>query len=269
MICPICKKSLILNEKTYRCENNHCFDKAKQGYVNLFMGSSVKSGDDKQMILARKEFLEKNYYKNISDQLNNLVLGISDENMNIVDCGCGEGYYTSNLKKYLDKNIEKLSIYGFDISKPAIIEASKSYKNINFFVATISNIPLEDISIDLGVLMFTKNYPDDLQRIIKDDGKIIVVSSGENHLLEMRKIIFDDVRIEAYDPNVDLNNYFEKIDRLNLNYQVEIIGNRDIINLFNMTPYKWKTKKEKFQELKSYDRLEITVDINFDIFRKR
>lgn len=35
LICPVCKKKLIKENKTFRCENNHSFDCAKQGYVNL------------------------------------------------------------------------------------------------------------------------------------------------------------------------------------------------------------------------------------------
>lgn len=31
IICPVCKKDLIRNEKTYRCENNHSFDMENKG----------------------------------------------------------------------------------------------------------------------------------------------------------------------------------------------------------------------------------------------
>mgnify|MGYP003057234303 CR=1 FL=1 len=35
LICPVCKEKLIKENKTFRCVNNHSFDCAKQGYVNL------------------------------------------------------------------------------------------------------------------------------------------------------------------------------------------------------------------------------------------
>lgn len=41
--CPICKESLQLNGKSLVCENNHCFDYAKQGYVNLLPVQQKKS----------------------------------------------------------------------------------------------------------------------------------------------------------------------------------------------------------------------------------
>ena len=33
--CPVCGKILFIEQKNYKCENGHCFDIAKQGYVNL------------------------------------------------------------------------------------------------------------------------------------------------------------------------------------------------------------------------------------------
>ena len=54
-ICPICKKSLRLNNKSYRCESNHSFDQAKEGYVNLLPVQHKHSkdpGDKKAMVNA-------------------------------------------------------------------------------------------------------------------------------------------------------------------------------------------------------------------------
>lgn len=34
-ICPVCGKALRPDAGSYRCENRHCFDRAKSGYVNL------------------------------------------------------------------------------------------------------------------------------------------------------------------------------------------------------------------------------------------
>ena len=35
--CPVCEKELKKVNRTYKCEKNHSFDIAKQGYTNLFM----------------------------------------------------------------------------------------------------------------------------------------------------------------------------------------------------------------------------------------
>lgn len=38
-ICPVCKEKLVRENKTYKCINNHCFDMAKQGYLNLLLSN--------------------------------------------------------------------------------------------------------------------------------------------------------------------------------------------------------------------------------------
>lgn len=35
LMCPVCREQLRLNERTWRCDNQHSYDIAKQGYVNL------------------------------------------------------------------------------------------------------------------------------------------------------------------------------------------------------------------------------------------
>ena len=59
--CPLCKLELTLNDKTYRCDNNHSFDIAKEGYVNLLPVQNKKSkqpGDNLEMVQARRAFFK-------------------------------------------------------------------------------------------------------------------------------------------------------------------------------------------------------------------
>lgn len=59
--CPVCGKALS-GEKTFKCKNNHSYDKSKHGYLNLLMSnasSGKRHGDDKLMVIARSEFLER------------------------------------------------------------------------------------------------------------------------------------------------------------------------------------------------------------------
>ena len=56
-ICPVCKRPLALEGKSYVCEARHTFDIAKEGYVNLAVGKSGDSGDSKEMCLSRHRFL--------------------------------------------------------------------------------------------------------------------------------------------------------------------------------------------------------------------
>ena len=70
--CPLCQQALLLDEKSYRCANNHSFDQAKQGYVNLLpvqFKHSKEPGDNKAMVQARRAFLDKGYYQPLLDSM--------------------------------------------------------------------------------------------------------------------------------------------------------------------------------------------------------
>ena len=76
LVCPICKSILRkdeVNEKTYKCEKNHSYDIAKEGYVNLLISNQKRSknpGDSKEMVLARIDFLNRNYYTKLEGNQN-------------------------------------------------------------------------------------------------------------------------------------------------------------------------------------------------------
>lgn len=274
IICPICKEKLIKEGRTYRCSKNHSFDLSKSGHVNLLLDNQKHSkmpGDDKDMVLSRKHFLEKNYYKGISDKLNEIILRNipenSDKKINILDIGCGEGYYTGNLKNFLDKNNIQSEIIGIDISKEAVISASKSHKGINWIVASATNIPVCDESLDFIICMFAKIIPEEKMRTLKKRGKLIIVSTGENHLLQMKEVVYENVRKDFYSPIEDLK-IFKYLETINCTYKTFIRENESIKNLFNMTPYRWRSPREGIERLFSLNELETFVDVNFDIFTK-
>ena len=274
IICPICKEKLEKEGRTYRCPNRHSFDISKSGHVNLLLDNQKHSktpGDDKDMVLSRKYFLEKNYYKGISDELNEIILENIPENhqgkINILDIGCGEGYYTGNLKKFLENENKESEIIGIDISKEAVISASKTHKGINWIVASATNIPVTDNSLDFIICMFAKIIPEEKIRTLKKGGKLIIVSTGENHLLEMKEVVYENVRKDFYSPIEDLK-IFKYIETINCTYKTFIKENESIKNLFNMTPYRWRSPREGIEKLFVLNELETTIDVNFDIFEK-
>jgi SAM-dependent methyltransferase len=76
-ICPVCSSPLEAAAKTYRCINNHTYDLAKEGYVNLLLANQKHSrepGDSKEMMEARKAFLNKGYYKPLARSAASLII---------------------------------------------------------------------------------------------------------------------------------------------------------------------------------------------------
>ncbi|MCI7367329.1 MAG: 23S rRNA methyltransferase A, partial [[Clostridium] innocuum] len=109
LLCPKCGNKLVREERVWRCQNNHSYDIAKRGYVNLALHHKALSGDDREMVKARTRFLSHGYYAPLQAALVELVRGYHPSV--VIDAGCGEGYYTNRVKQETD------TLLGFDLSK--------------------------------------------------------------------------------------------------------------------------------------------------------
>ena len=82
-ICPVCGNLLQKEEKAYICPKGHNYDLAREGYVYLLPPNKKHSkdpGDNKQMVAARRAFLETGLYQPFSDELDRLALEYLGEN---------------------------------------------------------------------------------------------------------------------------------------------------------------------------------------------
>ena len=78
-ICPVCGNLLQKEEKAYICPKGHNYDLAREGYVYLLPPNKKHSkdpGDNKQMVAARRAFLETGLYQPFSDELDRLGAGV-------------------------------------------------------------------------------------------------------------------------------------------------------------------------------------------------
>ncbi len=70
--CPLCQHPLTHRSGSYSCENHHQFDLAKEGYINLLpvqFKRSKEPGDSKEMMQARRAFLDNHHYRPMRDQV--------------------------------------------------------------------------------------------------------------------------------------------------------------------------------------------------------
>ena len=90
-ICPKCKAPLLFSERVAKCAAGHSYDRAKEGYYNLLLTSvGGTHGDNKEMIDARRTFLDAGYYEPLSDALNTLVCKNLAEGGTVLDGGAGD-----------------------------------------------------------------------------------------------------------------------------------------------------------------------------------
>ena len=276
LLCPVCKDKLIKDplNKIYKCNNNHTYDIAKEGYVNLLISNQKRSknpGDSKEMVLSRVEFLSMGYYKPISDKINEMIASFLKNNnsdkFNIMDLGCGEGYYLTNLKNYMNENNIKANYYGMDVSKEAVKYASKTDKDCIFAVGNNFHVPADDKSIDCILSVFSPIDINECNRILKDDGVFVRVLPRTNHLIQLRNIIYSEVYLneKVYKADAYENEY---IKEANVTFDITL-NKEEILSLLKMTPHYWKSTAENKEKLELYESLVITIDMRIGVFQKK
>lgn len=270
LICPYCKRSLYdSGEKTYICENKHSFDLAKQAYLNLLPVNQKKSkdpGDNQMMITARRNFLELGFYDPLINSIKDLIKALTFESENIValDAGCGEGYYSEKALNNLPGF--KTEIWGTDISKYAVKQAAKKYKDNFYFVSSVYNLPLASESTDLILSIFSPIMAEEFKRILTKKGYIVIVSPAPNHLREVAELIYDTFKPHSTNIEEKMNHVFEHHLRKQTNFKIAIKNADELLFLLKMTPYYWSTGKERLENIINQSELLISCDFNIDIF---
>lgn len=262
IICPVCGKSLHKENRSYKCENRHCFDEAKEGYVNLLVGSKSGSliGDNKDMAKSRHDFLSKGYFTPLADEIVKIVRESEKENPALCDICCGEGWYGDYIK-----NAISCSMVGFDISKEMVRLAGKRHNDITYFVANLSKIPLKSESIDIAFHLFAPFHESEFSRIMKKDGLIITAVAGENHLFELKEILYDSpYKNDEQSPKTETLTLKEKRKVIK---KIHLESKDDIDALFKMTPYYYHTSEKDKAKLDSHSELDVTVEFAIYVFR--
>lgn len=265
LACPKCHEALLQNNNSYICTNHHCYDISKSRYINLLLNpdkASSNPGDSKESLQARKAYLNKGYYDGIANTVVDTINKYSHgDTKQILDLGCGEGYYTQKFRNDLGN---QNTYYGLDISKEAIQMATKYTKDIYWLVGNSKNIPLLDQSMDFILALFTVVNQEELKRVIKKDGYIIHVTANPNHLIEIKHLIYDEIKVKS-DKYIRLD--FTTVNSFDFVQKVAISNHEDAINLLKMTPHYYHIKKEKRTVLDTLENIHITIDIKITVYQ--
>lgn len=245
------------------CTNRHSFDIARQGYVNLLpvqFKKSLNPGDTPEAVQARREFLGAGYYQPLCDTIKTLVKALQPQS--ILDIGCGEGFYTSQLSALAAQ------VIGVDIAKPAIQIAARRDPSVCWLVASAARLPVQEASIDLACSFFSPLPVEEMSRILNAHGHVLMVSPAPGHLLEMREALFDQVQL--HEPEKFIQHVaarFRLVQQQHLEYPLQL-SQVALKQLIAMTPYAWKAKAERRQQLETSPVFETRASFQVYLFQK-
>src|SRR5438552_3601497 len=107
------------------CPRGHSFDIARSGYINLLQPQDRRSrnpGDSEEAVAARRRFLDRGHAEPLLEAIRAMLPDARD----VLDAGCGEGYYLGSLGA--------LHACGIDISVPAVELAARRYPHCQWIV---------------------------------------------------------------------------------------------------------------------------------------
>ncbi len=266
--CPVCSDELCKKEKVMLCPNGHSFDIAAKGYVNLLLNNSSgakRHGDDRLMINARRDFLSKGFYEPLREAVYGFVSDGFPSGGTLLDAGCGECWYTSYFKRRLDESGLSPEVLGVDISKFALEKAQKNCC-VERAVASIFKLPVADESCDTLVNIFAPACPEEFYRVLKSGGRLIKAIPLERHLWELKAAVYDEP-YENEVPSAELDG-FTLEDSRDVAYEFSLESNRDITDLFNMTPYCYKTSQSDREKLEKLEELSVSASFRVLVYRK-
>ena len=286
--CPICQSPLLPAADVWRCDGSqnpkhtqHPFDVARQGYVNLLPVQQKKSkapGDSAASIAARQRFLAAGHYQPLQALIcAQMRLSLAQHtDVNWLDIGCGEGYYTHAMAEVLgrpaasdnkDKRKNTATLIAADISKPAVTELAKVSKMagqlwyqqadqaasaeaaIYPMVTSAAHLPLSPASIHGISSIFSPILPEAFAQVLAVDGLLVIAKPDAGHLASMRAALFDNVREHDSDKFLhELAPYFTLLSTHHVSSQLSLSA-ADLADLMTMTPYAYRAHGEKRQQL--------------------
>lgn len=179
--------------------------------------------DTKNLLKNSRAYYEDNDYYEIfsiaedgENKVANYLKDICKDKI-VLDAGCGTGKFLNVLEEYSQKYI------GIDLSEKQLQKAKSKSKKVTseFICSNLSNINLESDKVDLIVCSWVlgtiidlderNKCLDELKRLLKSNGTIILIENDENSEFEEIRNRTKDSRTRDYN-NWVLSNDFT-IDR--------------------------------------------------------
>lgn len=256
--CPVCCAPLGRKERTLLCPNKHSFDVAKDGYCNLLLANRKRSknpGDDKDMLRARRDFLDAGLYAPLAAAIVDVLTHHLSGTSTLLDCGCGDGYYAEQIHRARNPTIR-----GIDIAREGVRLAARRFKGVDeaqFAVASSFELPLPDASVDAVLQVFAPVSDAEVRRVLRSDGVYCSVSPGPHHLGALKRSLYREVR--EHKPPAHRVGFVLEHERA-VTFEMRLGRAQDIHNLLAMTPLNWRGSRDGKREVRAMQSLTVGAD---------
>ena len=272
--CPLCGEPLT-GDTALKCGRNHSFDRAKERYWHLLPVQSMRTkapGDSKEMVAARRAFLNAGYYGIFGRALGGAVSCVRRFHRGRyaappAGCGLRRGLLHGQAAVCLHERGVDAWAAGFDISKVAVRMAAKRYPSLELAVGSAYHMPVADRSVDCLTSVFAPIVPGEFARVTKPGGVLILAVAAPRHLFQLKEAVY----AQPYENETKDTAYagFTFLKRVPVRGEITLKNGNAVRDLFTMTPYHWKTSVEDREKLEALTGLTTEIGFDFVCYRRQ
>ncbi|WP_351078138.1 SAM-dependent methyltransferase [Shewanella sp. CAL98-MNA-CIBAN-0140] len=275
LLCPECSASLKQHQASsgFYCENKHHFDKNPKGYWPLLSNTKAKTKpkvESRQQMRGRHFLLESGLFAPLIKQLQTVLLDLcaarGETQLQHIDYQCADGYYLRQLVPALAQANVLCEHWGITDAENAIFAAAKAETPANLLLLALKKLPFESQSIDIVTVLDSPLKGKECIRILKDDGRIVLLQPGIRHLWQIKQQVYPDL--------------VEKTLQLNLPNDVEIDAQQQVtftqsvtgeqaITLLDMSVFGWRANDQLKHQIKSTAISDLEFDWQIITLKKR
>lgn len=233
LACPRCAQSMHVEKGSVICAGGHCYDISKKGYLNFITGKTSEFYT-KELYDNRRKIYQREFYTPVLTAMQRAIDTYAEkkEVLTILDAGCGEGFFLSNVCK--ERNAVKI---GIDITKSAIVSASNQKKDILWMVGDLAKAPIASNCVDVVLSIFSPSNYQMFRRVLRKDGIVVKVIPQKEYLTEFYAVINNQKKRERDDIQVleHLRKHMNVLALIPIWYQVKVTES-DVREWSSMTP---------------------------------
>ena len=227
-------------------------------------------GDSKEMVAARRAFLNAGYYGIFGQALGELCLAhgvpaAPDAPLHLLDAGCGEGWYDRCIAQALAEKGRRVQLAGFDIAKPAVRLAAKALPAAKYAVASSFAQPVRTGWADLLLNIFSPMAEAEFARMLRPGGHLVYAVPTARHLFGLKEVLYE----RPYENEVRQTEYdgFTFVKAVESEAVLTLEG-QAVQDLFAMTPYYWNTPANGAARLAACGSLTTEIGFRFLVYQK-
>ncbi|MGX9462632.1 putative RNA methyltransferase [Shewanella sp. A14] len=275
LLCPVCSAPLNQHQASsgFYCDNKHHFDKHANGYWPLLSktkGKGKAQVESRQQMRGRHFLLESGLFAPLIEQLRAVMLDLcasyGDTPLQHIDYQCADGYYLRQLVPALVEANITCQHWGITDAENAIFAAAKSETPANLLLLALKKLPFASQSVDIVTVLDSALKGKECIRILKDDGRIVLLQPGIRHLWQIKQQVYPDL--------------VEKTLQLNLPNDIEIDKQQQVIfsqsvtgeqalTLLDMSVFGWRANDQLKHQIKSTAISDLEFDWQIITLKKR